>query len=195
MSSSTVKQQSAGLATTAQSGLVSTETQSFAGNKTFTGNVEVDGKLTNDVIGSSLWDYTLGKETLTWSYIGGTNDNVTPAYVLVAVAYVSTLKTLDMFLGDILWTRGGSGAFNLVGTARLIASSAYNGNSGVISYQSGVGNSCSMVLVTYNSVRYIAIKLPQTSQRLVFWKGMIAGTLQAPIFVENSASISNEVAI
>ena len=37
MSSSVITQQSTGLATEAQSGLVSTDTQSFAGNKTFSG--------------------------------------------------------------------------------------------------------------------------------------------------------------
>lgn len=46
MSSSVITQQSSGLATETQSGLVSTGTQSFAGNKTFTGtNVIVNGNI------------------------------------------------------------------------------------------------------------------------------------------------------
>lgn len=43
--SSIIKQQSSGLATETQDGLVSTGTQTFGGDKTFSGNVAVDGDL------------------------------------------------------------------------------------------------------------------------------------------------------
>lgn len=44
--SSIIKQQSSGLATETQDGLVSTGTQTFGGDKTFSGNVAVDVQIT-----------------------------------------------------------------------------------------------------------------------------------------------------
>lgn len=164
MSSSVITQQSTGLATETQSGLVSTGTQSFAGNKTFAGAYSVR----------------------TIEQVGVPNLGTHAGYLILAKAYVSGLQEVSEITGTFLLSRGGTGAGNRGDTYTVVSRSAYN-SEGLIVQISVAGSRffTRTVKVTYQGTVYHAIETTATGgepQNGISFQGVIKNT--TPIYVD-----------
>jgi hypothetical protein len=141
MSSSVISQQSLGLATETQSGLVGTGTQSFSGDKTFAGAYTVRAI----------------------QQVGVPNIGTHAGYLILAKAYVSGLQEVSEITGTFLLSRGGTGTGNRGDTYTVVSRSAYNGE-GLTVQVSVAGNRFFVrtVKVTYQGTIYHAIETTVT---------------------------------
>ena len=140
--SSIIKQQSSGLATETQDGLVSTGTQTFGGDKTFSGNVTLNG-LTNQHLFHHYWGFA-------------SDPGSYPEYKLLA-----RQNSGDAFqlIGDIYGFRGNAGERNcriaITCTKTNFPSVAYYGRA----MPGSASTLTSLVTLTYNGNSWLALRL------------------------------------
>jgi hypothetical protein len=164
MSSSVISQQSLGLATETQSGLVGTGTQSFSGDKTFAGAYTVRAI----------------------QQVGVPNIGTHAGYLILAKAYVSGLQEVSEITGTFLLSRGGTGTGNRGDTYTVVSRSAYNGE-GLTVQVSVAGNRFFVrtVKVTYQGTIYHAIETTVTGgepNNGISFQGVIKNA--TPIYVD-----------
>jgi hypothetical protein len=126
---------------------------------------------------------------LNYIYIGSTDDNVTDTVILLHPAYNGTAINKYLFDGIITFQRGGNGALNISDNYEVKTSTAYTTNTGsIISRNTSIV--ANLVTCTYNSVLYVAIYVPKTSFRTIYYKGDLLSTLPAPL-VLLASSVTN----
>jgi hypothetical protein len=126
---------------------------------------------------------------LNYVRIGNTDDGATDTVVLLHPAYGGTLIDKYLFDGTITFQRGGSGSSNISDNYGVKTSTAYSTNTGSIISRNN-RNDASLVTCTYNSVLYVAIYVPKTSQRDIYYKGDLLSTLTNPL-VLSASSVSS----
>ncbi|HEY9262216.1 hypothetical protein [Chitinophaga sp.] len=97
---------------------------------------------------------------------GQTDDNVTENYILLHVIYTGTLLPADYHvMGRFSAIRGSQGASNRKWIVDVNTATAYTQNIGnLVSF----GDRATLVTLTYNSIQYLAVSIPQASTLLNF---------------------------
>lgn len=162
--SSIIKQQSSGLATETQNGLVSTGEQTFAGNKTFSGNFTIRAI----------------------EKLGEPNGGNHKGYLILAKAFVSGLQENSEINGTFYLSRGGISEGNRGDSITVLSKSGYN-SEGLIAQArvAGVRYIQKTVKVTYNGIVYHAIETSLTGgepNNGVTFQGVINNA--SPIYVD-----------
>jgi hypothetical protein len=153
-----------------------------SGNGTFNGVL-----LATQIYGKS--NLANQQAPLNYSYIGSTDDNVTDTVVLLHPAYNGTLINKYLFDGTITFQRGSTGSYNISDNYDVKTSTAYSSNTGSI-ISKNTQRVANLVTCTYNSVLYVALYVPKTASRDVYYKGDLLSTLANPL-VLSASSVSN----
>ncbi|GEM_PF-3760658 len=84
-------------------------------------------------------------------------------YYLLGQAYTDTLINRTSLVGTLIFVRGAAGAMCVVNNIAISVNCSYNTNKAALTNISNGGYTVDVVLLTYNSVRYVALRVHQSS--------------------------------